>query len=110
TAVLLAIGLCSIAIYAHVSDLAVAGDPRSTSHLATEWQQALPGFAFEFPRDHASHPEYRLEWWYYTGNVAARDGRRFGYQLTFFRVGVDPAPANPSRWAVRDLFMTHLAV
>ena len=37
-------------------------------------------------------------------------GRRFGYQVTFFRVGVDAAPVNPSRWAVRDLFMTHLAV
>ena len=32
-----------------------------------------------------------------------RDGRRFGYQVTFFRVGVDHTPANPSRWAVRDL-------
>jgi predicted secreted hydrolase len=62
------------------------------------------------PADHASHPEYRLEWWYYTGNLEAEDGRRFGYQLTFFRVGVDPAPANPSRWAVRDLFMAHVAV
>src|SRR6185369_16756486 len=49
-------------------------------------------------------------WWYYTGNVAAADGHRYGYQLTFFRIGVDPSPKNPSRWAVRDLFMTHLAV
>src|SRR6185369_14815262 len=49
-------------------------------------------------------------WWYYTGNVAAADGHRFGYQLTFFRIGVDPSPANPSRWAVRDLYMTHLAL
>jgi predicted secreted hydrolase len=57
-----------------------------------------------------SHPDYKLEWWYYTGNLDAADGRRFGYQLTFFRIGVDPAPANPSRWAVRDLFMTHLAL
>jgi predicted secreted hydrolase len=30
--------------------------------------------------------------------------------VTFFRIGVDPAPANPSRWAVRDLHMAHLAV
>ncbi|HCE03229.1 MAG TPA: carotenoid 1,2-hydratase, partial [Acidobacteria bacterium] len=50
------------------------------------------------------------EWWYYTGNLATADGRRFGYQVTFFRIGVDPAPANPSRWAVRDLHMAHLAV
>ncbi|MEZ5283897.1 MAG: carotenoid 1,2-hydratase [Vicinamibacterales bacterium] len=46
----------------------------------------------------------------YTGNVDTTAGRRFGYQVTFFRVGVDRAPVNPSAWAVRDLFMAHLAV
>jgi predicted secreted hydrolase len=71
------------------------------------WRQALPGFDFEFPRDHASHPDYKIEWWYYTGNLASRDGRRFGYQVTFFRIGVESQPKNLSRWAVRDLFMTH---
>ena len=75
-----------------------------------DWKQAAPGYRFEFPRDHASHPEYKIEWWYYTGNLDATDGRRFGYQLTFFRVGTNPKPENPSRWSVRDLFMTHLAV
>jgi predicted secreted hydrolase len=74
------------------------------------WKQALPGYQFQFPRDHASHPEYKIEWWYYTGNVSTERGQPFGYQLTFFRIGVDPSPANPSRWAVRDLFVTHLAV
>ena len=74
------------------------------------WKEAAPGYHYEFPRDHASHPEFKLEWWYYTGNVRTAEGRRFGYQVTFFRVGVDPAPQNPSRWTVRDLFMTHLAV
>ena len=74
------------------------------------WKQATAGYKFEFPRDHASHPDYKIEWWYYTGNVKTRDGRRFGYQITFFRVGVDHTPSNPSRWAVRDLHMTHLAV
>ena len=75
-----------------------------------QWKEAAVGYSFSFPRDHASHPDYKIEWWYYTGNVAAADGRRFGYQVTFFRVGIDAAPANPSRWAIRDLFMTHLAV
>ena len=74
------------------------------------WRLAEPGYTLQFPRDHGSHPEYRIEWWYYTGNLATADGRRFGYQVTFFRIGVDPAPVNPSRWAVRDLHMAHLAV
>ena len=74
------------------------------------WRQAGSGHVWRFPGDHGSHPEYRIEWWYYTGNLASDRGRRFGYQVTFFRVGVDPAPENPSRWAVRDLHMAHLAV
>jgi predicted secreted hydrolase len=80
------------------------------SAQAPPWKEAAPERPITLPSDHASHPDYRLEWWYYTGNVDAQDGRRFGYQLTFFRVGVDPAPVNPSRWAVRDLFMAHLAL
>ncbi len=78
--------------------------------LPSAWRNAAPGRILQLPADHASHPEYRIEWWYYTGNLTATDGRRFGYQLTFFRVGVDPAPVNPSRWTVRDLFMAHFAV
>ena len=73
------------------------------------WKEAAPGRPIALPADHASHPDYKLEWWYYTGNLDG-GGQRFGYQLTFFRIGVDPAPANPSRWAVRDLYMTHLAL
>jgi predicted secreted hydrolase len=93
-AVALALGL-SVSLVAQTSD---------------GWKQAAPGYDFDYPAAHASHPDYKIEWWYYTGNLDAADGRRFGYQLTFFRIGVDPNPANPSRWAVRDLFMTHLAV
>jgi predicted secreted hydrolase len=77
---------------------------------ARSWRDATAGYTFVFPRDHASHADYKIEWWYYTGNVQTAAGRRFGYQVTFFRVGIDAAPVNPSRWAVRDLFMTHLAV
>jgi predicted secreted hydrolase len=85
------------------------GSPSPTIAQNT-WREAAPGYSFAFPRDHASHPEFKIEWWYYTGNVKAADGRRFGYQVTFFRVGITHTPDNPSKWAVRDLFMTHLAV
>ena len=81
-----------------------------TLPAAEPWKQATAGYTFAFPRDHASHPDFKIEWWYYTGNLDAADGRRFGYQVTFFRIGVDRAPANPSAWAVRDLYIAHLAV
>lgn len=84
--------------------------PAATLPPANDWKQALPPYQFNFPADHASHPDYKIEWWYYTGNLAAQDGRRFGYQLTFFRLGVERVPQNASRWAVRDLYAAHLAV
>jgi predicted secreted hydrolase len=87
-----------------------AQDPGPKTQDASPWRQATAGYKFQFPRDHASHPDYKIEWWYYTGNVKTREGRRFGYQVTFFRVGIDHTPTNPSRWAIRDLHMTHLAV
>ncbi len=48
---------------------------------------AIPqaGRVFVFPRDHGSHPEFRTEWWYVTGHLDAEGGRRFGFQVTFFR-------------------------
>jgi predicted secreted hydrolase len=76
----------------------------------TTWRLALPGYGFSFPRDHFAHEPYRLEWWYYTGNVETGEGRRLGYQLTFFRVGVAFKPENPSRWAIRDLHLAHFAI
>ena len=95
---------------AFVAILLLPQDPGPRTQAPSPWKQATAGYSYSFPRDHASHPDYKIEWWYYTGNVKTAEGRRFGYQVTFFRVGIDHTPANPSRWAVRDLFMTHLAV
>jgi len=86
------------------------GAQASSPKPQASWKEATAGYTYAFPRDHASHPDYKIEWWYYTGNVKAKDGRRFGYQVTFFRVGIDAAPSNPSKWAIRDLYMTHLAI
>jgi predicted secreted hydrolase len=72
--------------------------------------RALPGYKFEFPRDHFSHPCFRTEWWYFTGNLSDSNGRRFGFELTFFREGVDNAFPNLSRWRVDDLYLAHFAI
>ena len=79
--------------------------------VALEYKVALPGYHYDFPRDHFNHPDYRTEWWYYTGNVRARDGHRYGFELVFFRQGADRRDAgNPSTWRVDDLYLAHLAL
>ncbi|HMO56921.1 MAG TPA: lipocalin-like domain-containing protein [Roseiflexaceae bacterium] len=66
--------------------------------------------SFSFPLDHGPHPEYAVEWWYYTGNLAAADGRRYGFQFTIFRVGITPTPQErESTWAARNVYMGHFA-
>ncbi len=54
-----------------------------------------PGRRFEFPRDHGSHPDFKIEWWYVTGHLESADGRKFGFQATFFQ-NAGPTP-NPVR-------------
>jgi predicted secreted hydrolase len=83
---------------------------RSDRPAADAWLRAAGPRTFRFPEDHGAHEDYRIEWWYYTGNVQTPTGRRFGYQLTFFRTGLQMRPGNPSRWAVRDLYTAHWAI
>lgn len=80
------------------------------SPCTAEWQQAPQNHVLTFPRDHGSHPDQKIEWWYFTGNLGTTSGHRLGYQLTFFRIGADAQPENPSAWTVRDLHMAHFAV
>jgi predicted secreted hydrolase len=87
----------------------------STSPPSAEtngFRVAKPGYVYEFPRDHGSHDEFRTEWWYYTGHLTGQQGRRFGFQLTFFRRGIAPDQLDtlPSRWTVRHLYLAHFAV
>jgi predicted secreted hydrolase len=71
---------------------------------------ALPGYELEFPRDHGSHDGYRTEWWYYTGHLRTDDGHRYGFEVTFFRVGVSTAPAAGNPWELRHLALAHFAI
>lgn len=59
----------------------------------TGYARATEPRPFTFPEDHGAHPGYRTEWWYVTGNLETDTGRRFGYQLTFFRNEMAPPPA-----------------
>ncbi len=78
---------------------------------APDYRQALPGYHYQFPRDHFEHTDFRTEWWYYTGNVHAADGHRYGFELVFFRQGEHSGDqSNPSVWRIDDLYLAHLAL
>jgi len=91
---------------------AATSDATSDRVRPSGFRQTEPGYQYRFPRDHGTHDDFRTEWWYYTGHLTANNGRRFGYQVTFFRRGIEPerVGANASRWAIRQLYLAHVAL
>lgn len=84
----------------------------AASSAPTSFQPATAGYQYTFPRDHGSHSTYRTEWWYYTGHLRSKNGRSFGFELTFFRRGVPPDEIKtlPSKWSISHLYLAHFAV
>ena len=89
------------------SFVVVGGDSSTPS-----FRSATAGYRYEFPKDHGSHPAYRTEWWYYTGHLQAKNGRPFGFELTFIRRAIPPddVKTQPSLWSVNHLYLAHFAV
>ncbi|MBW1979632.1 MAG: carotenoid 1,2-hydratase [Deltaproteobacteria bacterium] len=93
---------CSFALAAPA-----AKDLSGRSHF----KRALPGYRFSFPADHAAHPEFRTEWWYYTGHLTSHKQRTFGFQLTFFRHALRPSESKArSRWSLHTIYFAHFAI
>jgi len=98
-----------------------------SSDSTGNFARAFREYKFNFPRDHAAHPEFRQEWWYFTGNVNSTEGHRYGYELTIFRFALKPpkqeivtstytisndssASERVSSWRTNHIYMAHLAV
>src|SRR3569833_666926 len=82
-----------------------------TAAAAETWKLALPGYKYEFPRDHFSHDGFQTEWWYYTGNLRDESGHRFGFEMTFNHQTIALAPLaaseKPSVWRPAQTKHTH---
>jgi predicted secreted hydrolase len=113
-------GLLGLVWLVGCSDAAREPAPTSNTGLRLLGGEATDGFArattprdFVFPADHGSHPEYRTEWWYFTGNLATETGRHFGFELTFFRYALGPPGdrrAGTSDWRTEQMWMAHFAI
>lgn len=92
---------------------------RSQSRTPDGFAIPEPGAVFTFPRDHGSHPEYKIEWWYLTGHLFASNAvspghsRRFGFQATFFRRSApraDTPGAGSTNFGTDQLYLAHMAL
>jgi predicted secreted hydrolase len=78
---------------------------------AEGFERAIEPRSFHFPQDHGAHPGFRNEWWYFTGNLHSTEGRRFGFQLVFFRNALAPVEAKgESPWRSQHIWMAHFAL
>lgn len=100
---------CLLALVGAVWQEPAAGLP---DEPPPEHARVLPGLELSYPADHGSHPAYRTEWWYVTGQLVSADGRRFGYQWTVFRQASTAAPERPgeSPLRARQVLLGHLAL
>ena len=74
------------------------------------FEYAVPDRGITLPADHAAHPNYQTEWWYYTGHLRAKDGRRFGFQLTWFRVGLTKEQQAESKFRSNTYYFAHFTI
>ena len=73
--------------------------------------QVRPGWKYDFPDDHGSHPAFPTESWYFNGHLRAANGQQFAFQLNFFRLALSPEPPNTnSAWATNQVYRAHLAI
>lgn len=76
-----------------------------------DFTKAIAIKKFIFPDDHGPHPDFRTEWWYFTGNLTSMDNKRFGYQFTIFRTALSKNKnARNSDWNSNQIYMAHFAV
>jgi len=73
-----------------------------------------PDYQPVLPRDHGSHPEHGIEWWYWVGHLNAVDsGKNFGFQSTIFRLAGDPEKSGETQsepFGNQNLFLVHTAL
>ena len=76
-----------------------------------DFSKAVEKRKFVFPDDHGPHPDFRTEWWYFTGNLTTDDNRKFGYQFTIFRTALSKEkPERKTDWNSNQIYMAHFAV
>jgi predicted secreted hydrolase len=82
----------------------------NAEEFSARWSIPQPGHVLDFPRDHGSHPDFKIEWWYLTGHLFAGE-RRFGFQATFFRLGQSPEEvASGELFGSSQLHLAHMGI
>ncbi len=64
---------------------------------AEEWERVIRPRVWSFPRDFGAHPEFRTEWWYFTGNLADTSGSALWVSAHLFPAGTPAEAPHPGK-------------
>ena len=81
----------------------------TTCAFGLEFSDVTENSRAKLPDDFYYRKDYRVQWWYFTGHLSDETGREFGYELTFFAVGVQKREYK-SRFGVRNIYISHFAL
>jgi predicted secreted hydrolase len=74
-----------------------------------DYLDITPEYKVKFPGDLYYKKDHRVQWWYFTGHLFDEKGNEFGYELTFFIVGIQDK-IYKSEFAVNNIYISHFAI
>ncbi|MBF7074822.1 carotenoid 1,2-hydratase [Glaciecola sp. MH2013] len=82
----------------------------SDNNPMTAGKKADPNYTITFPKDHGSHNDFDIEWWYLTANLKDEKGKDYDLQWTLFRFKNMMNHEPNSSWANEHSYMAHASV
>ncbi len=76
---------------------------------ADEFRSVTPQSRPSLPKDFFYGKDYGIQWWYFTGHLYDSSGREFGYELTFFALGIQRRKYR-SKFGADNIYIAHFAV
>src|SRR3990170_3659242 len=74
-----------------------------------DYKDITRDYRLRFPEDFYYKKDYKVQWWYFTGHLFDETGREFGYELTFFVVGIQKKTYK-SRFGLQNIYISHFAI
>lgn len=87
---------------------AMAATPQPAPVIISATQP--PVAPLRWPQDHGAHLAQRTEWWNLKGSIETPDKQVLGFHIAFFRVHVESADNNPSRFAPKHVIAARAAL
>ena len=111
-----------LAVNLSVESVLGSSSEDSSSEANNGFKRVTNPRPFEFPQDHLAHPDYKTEWWYFSGHLRLNNKAskhtepRFAYQFTLFRFAlapedhIDHLTKDTSDWRAQHIYMAHVAL